>query len=97
MVATVAAYQGWTSRLVLAVVAGVSAYGLLYALVHDVYIHRRLPLFRRRHALLERLADAHRIHHLYNGEPYGMLVPVVPRDLRERAARTDRDPLTRTA
>ena len=97
MVATMAAYQGWTSRLVLAVVAGVSAYGLLYALVHDVYIHRRLPLFRRRHALLERLADAHRIHHLYNGEPYGMLVPVVPRDLRERAAGTDRDPLTRTA
>ena len=97
MVATMAAYQGWASRLVLAVVAGVSAYGLLYALVHDVYIHRRLPLFRRRHALLERLADAHRIHHLYNGEPYGMLVPVVPRELRERAAHTDRDPLTRTA
>jgi beta-carotene 3-hydroxylase len=110
MMATVAAYQGWTSRLVLAAVAGVSVYGLLYALVHDVYIHRRLAAsappasgsaVRRRsgrgHPLLERLADAHRIHHLYNGEPYGMLLPVVPRELRERAARTDRDPVTRTA
>ena len=109
MVATLAAYQGWTSRLVLAAVAGVSVYGLLYALVHDVYIHRRLApsapasagAIRNRsgrgHLLLERLADAHRIHHLYNGEPYGMLLPVVPHELRERAARTDRDPLTRMA
>ena len=109
MVATLAAYQGWTSRLVLAAVAGVSVYGLVYALVHDVYIHRRLSpsavasesVVRRRsgrgHPLLERVADAHRIHHLYNGEPYGMLLPVVPRQLRERATRTARDPLTRTA
>ena len=109
MVATLAAYQGWTSRLVLAAVVGVSVYGLSYALVHDVYIHRRLApsapasagAIRNRsgrgHPLLERLADAHRIHHLYNGEPYGMLLPVVPRELRERAARTDRDRLTRTA
>jgi beta-carotene 3-hydroxylase len=108
MVATLAAYQGWTSRLVLAAVVGVGLYGLLYALVHDVYIHRRLarsapaaghvaPGRSRRHPWLERLAAAHRVHHLYNGEPYGMLLPVVPRKLRERAARTDRDPLTRTA
>jgi beta-carotene 3-hydroxylase len=109
MVATLAAYQGWTSRLVLAAVAGVSVYGLLYGLVHDVYIHRRLAPsapsadhvaqrgFGHGHRLLERLADAHRIHHLYNGEPYGMLLPMVPRELRERATRTDRDPLTRTA
>jgi beta-carotene 3-hydroxylase len=77
---------------------GVTAYGLAYALVHDVYIHDRLPLFRgRRFALLDRLADAHRIHHLYNGEPYGMLLPVVPKELRDRAARTSRDPFTRPA
>jgi beta-carotene 3-hydroxylase len=77
---------------------GVTAYGLAYALVHDVYIHDRLPLFRgRRFALLDRLADAHRIHHLYNGEPYGMLLPVVPKELRDRAARTARDPFTRPA
>jgi beta-carotene 3-hydroxylase len=78
-------------------VVGAAAYGLLYALVHDVYIHRRLPLFGRRHALLDRLAEAHRIHHLFHGEPYGMLLPVVPRVLRQRAGATARDPLTRTA
>ena len=42
---------------------------------------------------LDRLADAHRIHHLYNAAPYGMLLPIVPSELRERAERTDRNPL----
>lgn len=73
---------------------GVTAYGAAYALVHDVYIHRRFGLFGTRHvAVLDRLADAHRIHHLYSAAPFGMLLPVVPRSLRERAARTERDPL----
>ncbi len=75
---------------------GVTLYGLAYALVHDVYIHGRLGWFEgRRIEAFERLADAHRIHHLYNAAPYGMLLPVVPAELRERAARTDRNPLAR--
>jgi beta-carotene 3-hydroxylase len=73
---------------------GVTLYGAAYAVVHDVYIHRRLAGFGgRRVAALDRLATAHRIHHLYGGAPYGMLAPVVPRELRARAARTGRDPL----
>ncbi len=72
---------------------GITLYGLTYALVHDGYIHRRLgPVGRRRNAVLDHLADSHRIHHLYNAAPYGMLVPIVPAELRERASRTDRDP-----
>jgi beta-carotene 3-hydroxylase len=75
---------------------GVTLYGAAYALVHDVYIHGRLRWFGdRRVWLLDRLAAAHRVHHLYGGAPYGMLLPVVPADLRARAARTDRDPLAR--
>lgn len=72
---------------------GVTLYGAVYALVHDVYIHRRLPLFRGREvAGLRSLEEAHRIHHLYDGEPYGMLAPIVPSRLRERASSTDRRP-----
>lgn len=75
---------------------GVTAYGACYALVHDVYIHGRLGWFtNRRIAVFDRLADAHRIHHLYNAAPYGMLAPVVPSELRERATHTDRNPLAR--
>ena len=79
------------------VAVGVTAYGAAYATVHAVYIHGRLRWFGdRRFAPLDRLAEAHRIHHLYGGAPYGMLLPVVPAELRQRAARTDRNPLART-
>ena len=75
---------------------GVTLYGVAYAVVHDVYIHGRLGWFRtRRVEVLDRLAEAHRIHHLYNAAPYGMLLPIVPAELRERASRTDRNPLAR--
>lgn len=80
---------------------GMTLYGLSYLFVHEVYIHRRLGSGRRgapaappsgAGRVLERLKDAHRIHHLFGGEPYGMLLPIVPRALRERAAATPRDP-----
>lgn len=75
---------------------GVTAYGAAYALVHDVYIHRRLGWFaHHRVDAFDRLAEAHRVHHLYNAAPYGMLLPIVPAELRTRAARTERNPLAR--
>jgi beta-carotene 3-hydroxylase len=80
--------------LLIPAAAGVTLYGSMYALVHDVYIHGRLGWFEgRRIAAFDRLAEAHRIHHLYNAAPYGMLLPVVPAELRERASRTTRNPL----
>ena len=69
---------------------GITAYGAAYALVHDVYTHGRLPLFGdRRVRGFERLAAAHREHHLHNGAPYGMLVPVLSRS----GSRPSHDPL----
>ena len=57
---------------------GVSVYGMAYFAVHDLYIHRRIRVLgNRRIAPLERLAEAHRMHHATNGEPYGMLMPIV--------------------
>ncbi len=70
-------------HLLLPVGVGVTAYGAAYAAVHDLYIHGRfvrLPIIRP----LERLRDAHALHHRYGGEPYGMLCPIVPRELRAR-------------
>ncbi len=66
---------------------GITAYGAVYALVHDVYIHRRLRLFGdRRFAALDRLAGAHALHHRFGGAPFGMLVPVVPTRVRRLEA-----------
>ena len=80
-------------RSLVLVGAGVTLYGVAYLFVHEIYIHRRLALVNGRYRLLDWLKDSHRIHHLYGGEPYGMLLPLVPRELRERAAGTSRDPL----
>ena len=78
-----------------AVAAGTTAYGAAYLWVHEIYIHRRLPLARRTYRPLERLRAAHRIHHLYGEEPYGMLLPIVPERLSVRAEGATYDPLVR--
>jgi len=64
---------------------GITLYGMAYALVHDVYIHRRVRLLGdRRITLLDHLANAHALHHRFNGAPYGMLAPIVPSEIRQR-------------
>ena len=79
--------------ILIAIGGGVTAYGASYLVVHDLYILRRLAVLPERVEWLEPLREAHRIHHLYNAAPYGMLVPVVPAELRRRAASTTRDPI----
>jgi beta-carotene 3-hydroxylase len=70
---------------------GITAYGAAYALVHDVFIHRRLRrLGERRPAALERLAADHELHHRFGGAPYGMLAPIVPAAVRARASAAER-------
>jgi len=55
---------------------GVTAYGVVYAFVHDLVIHRRLgSRVGGRSRALGHLARAHKTHHVTNGEPYGMLAP----------------------
>ena len=69
------------------VCVGATLYGAAYAFVHDAYIHQRLPV-RWQHRHLDRLADAHALHHRFGGEPYGMLWPVVPAGVRDRGRRS---------
>ena len=74
-------------RFLMPIATGVTAYGLTYAFVHELYIHRRLPFFTWRVRWLEPLVDAHVLHHRFNGEPYGFLFPVVPAHIKDKAAR----------
>ncbi len=44
--------------------AGTVVYGLLYTILHDGLVHRRLPFFRSaKRGYLKRLVQAHRLHH----------------------------------
>jgi beta-carotene 3-hydroxylase len=59
---------------ILAMSIGISLYGLIYFIIHDLYVHRRAKWFRFRFPFLFKLKQAHAIHHRYGGEPYGLLL-----------------------
>jgi beta-carotene 3-hydroxylase len=85
-------------RALLWVAIGVTAYGAVYLFVHEVYIHRRLPVRVPRLAYVEWLRDGHRVHHRHGCAPYGMLLPLTSRARRRRAraaAAAGADPLSR--
>jgi beta-carotene 3-hydroxylase len=62
-----------------AIGAGMSVYGILYFIVHDVFIHQRIPLLKQtKNAYLKALRRAHKIHHKqlhkWNTEAFGFLI-----------------------
>jgi beta-carotene 3-hydroxylase len=61
------------------VAGGVTAYGAAYLFVHEVHIHRRLPVPPLGGRYLRWLRAAHGDHHRGGGEPYGMLLPLLRR------------------
>jgi beta-carotene 3-hydroxylase len=57
---------------------GICFYGLVYFLVHDVFIHQRIKIFRKSESLyLKAIRRAHKMHHKHldrkDGECFGML------------------------
>lgn len=70
-----AASRRWSTTMAAGV--GVTAYGVAYGVVHEIYAHRRIPRFRLRSRSLEWLGRRHMRHHQRGGEPFGMLAPVV--------------------
>jgi beta-carotene 3-hydroxylase len=58
---------------------GIAIYGFAYFLVHEVFIHQRLPFFKRSdNWYLRAIRKAHKVHHKNQGkeqgESFGMLV-----------------------
>lgn len=86
---------GQLGRPVLAWVAGgMTAYGLLYALVHDGLVHRRFPFpLQGRTGYLQRLVRAHHLHHARHERDgavsFGFLFARDPLRLAEELKRRD--------
>lgn len=64
----------------IAIGAGISAYGLAYFIVHDIFIHQRIKIFKKSNNwYAQRIRRAHKIHHKNikkdGGECFGMLLP----------------------
>jgi beta-carotene 3-hydroxylase len=63
----------------IAIGSGISAYGLCYFLVHDIFIHQRIKWFKRSdNFYLRAIRKAHKMHHKHlgkeDGECFGMLL-----------------------
>jgi len=67
---------------------GVTLYGMSYFFIHDLVIHERLSFIRMKPDTFPWHYHAHRIHHAFGGEPYGLLFPIVPKQLKERYFRS---------
>ena len=94
-VATVAAMAAGTYvdglSVLVAVGTGVTAYGALYLVVHDLYIHARLGRLPGADTRYIRwVAEAHAVHHATAREPFGFLVPLVPHPAAGLDGDTDR-------
>lgn len=57
---------------------GITLYGIVYFLIHDIFIHQRFKIFRNSNSIyLKALRRAHKMHHRHlgkeHGECFGML------------------------
>jgi len=69
--------------------AGVTAYGFVYFLAHDVLVHQRLPLLKHpKSGYLRRLYQAHRLHHAVDGKEgcvsFGFVFAPSPERLKKK-------------
>lgn len=75
--------------------AGIAGYGAIYAIFHDVIVHRRLPhRYVPRSDYMKRIVQAHRLHHVVETKQgtvsFGFLVAPRPETLKAELARRDR-------
>lgn len=64
---------------------GMTLFGLAYVVVHDGFVHGRLPVeWLARFRFFRRVRGAHRVHHRTGGAPYGLFAGT--RELRHATA-----------
>lgn len=75
--------------------AGIAGYGAIYAIFHDVIVHRRVPhRYGARAPYMKRIVQAHRLHHAVETKDgavsFGFLVAPPPEALKAELARRRR-------
>jgi beta-carotene 3-hydroxylase len=73
----------------LAMSIGITAYGMVYFFIHDLYVHRRVRSLPLRIPFLLTIKKAHAIHHRTGGEPYGLLFFANPENARRERVKED--------
>jgi len=58
--------------LSVAIGAGIALYGFVYVMVHEIFIHQRLKIFKRTNIrYFKALRKAHKVHHKNQGKEHG--------------------------
>ena len=69
--------KDWGNSVSFALGSGLTLYGFAYFFVHDIYTHRRFVRFESRMPWLNRIRQAHRIHHQHvdktGHSPFGFI------------------------
>lgn len=73
-----ASWSIWGSTIALGIGTGVSIYGFVYFVIHDLFIHQRIRIWRNtKNPYLLAIRRAHKVHHKHinkeDGECFGML------------------------
>ena len=67
--------HGIAAPVCIGIGVGMSMFGISYLIVHDGFVHGRLPVrFLARVAWLRRVRDAHAVHHARGAAPYGFFL-----------------------
>jgi beta-carotene 3-hydroxylase len=71
-------YALWAIKAFLGIGIGITIYGAIYLLIHDLFIHQRIKIWRNTtNPYLLAIRRAHKIHHKHlgkhHGECFGML------------------------
>ncbi|MDB4943163.1 MAG: crtZ [Labilithrix sp.] len=73
--------HGFAAAATIGLGAGMTLFGVAYFVLHDGFVHGRLPVrFLSRVGWLDRLRVAHAVHHARGEAPYGFFLG--PRELR---------------
>lgn len=65
--------HGTTGAVLRGIGIGMTLFGVAYVIVHDGFVHGRLPVsWLARFRFFRRVRGAHRVHHRTGGAPYGL-------------------------
>ena len=77
------------------IACGVTLYGFVYFIVHEIIIHSRFGHFGSNMRLVQYWRFGHNVHHQFQKEPYGFVIPITPKRLQKQAQENPRNLISR--
>lgn len=86
---------GMQNEFIRYIAIGITLYGSIYFVVHELIIHSRFFKIKNNNRLFEYWRFSHNVHHQFHREPYGFIIPITPKDLSRKAKENPRNLIDR--